>query len=304
MGGEALSTRLLGIPDALRAFGIEPVLVAGWQTRGLAFDVKPTIHLRHWTAGSPLGKAGSLSIVTYGRSDLPGPLCQVLQERTGGPGLDRAYVVASGRANHAGTGAWAGITSGNRYGTGNEIEWSGPGEAFSARRKESSERIAAALLSISANPKGAHACEHREYALPEGRKVDTNLSGSEFRRNVQALLTPPAPPPDPTEEDDMPKPMLLRLTPKDPAVLYMSSARTVQHVPNPEALQGFKFDMQNNGMSPDVCVLSATDEGGMLEELHDFVVSLPFLGAFPDPPVGRAKSPTEEAWKGPHYPGN
>lgn len=187
--------RLDGIPDALRAFGLEPVLVAGWETRGRPFDARPKIHLRHWTAGSTAGKAPSLAICTNGRHDLPGPLCQVLQERSGGPGLDRVYVIASGVANHAGAGQWEDVTSGNRAGTGNEIEWSGPGETFAPYRKETSERVAAALLSLAATPDGRYACEHREYALPAGRKIDTNLGGPELRLRVQQLLAEPAPEP-------------------------------------------------------------------------------------------------------------
>ena len=181
-------SRLLGIPDALRDVGLEPVEVAGWRTRGYEFDEEPIIHLRHWTAGPRTGKAPSLRLVTIGRPDLPGPLCQVLQERTGGTGLDRVYVVASGRANHAGVGGWAEVTSGNRRGTGNEIEWSGTTEPFDGRRKETSERVAAALLSLGPDPKGLRACEHREYAYPIGRKIDTNLSGPEFRLRVQQIL--------------------------------------------------------------------------------------------------------------------
>lgn len=292
--------RLLGIPDALRRFGLEPVEVAGWKTRGYEFSNKPIITLRHWTAGPKTGKAPSLGICTNGRSDLPGPLCQVLQERSGRSGLDRVYVVASGRANHAGRGIWAGVESGNSRGTGNEIEWSGPGEAFPGNRKETSERVAAALLSLSQAQEGKYACEHREYATPAGRKIDTNLSGAELRLRAQQLLTPPKPttpaPPKP-KEDDMPAPMLLRLTTKDPAVLYMSSARTVHWVRDGEALQGYKYDMQNNGYSPDVCVLSATDEKGMLEELHDFVCNLPFIGDFP------TSGGTKDSWKGAHLPG-
>jgi hypothetical protein len=184
-----VSLRLSSLPDALRAQGIEPVLVAGWEARGLAFDAKPTITLRHWTAGPKVGKAPSLGTVTNGRSDLPGPLCQVLQERTGGAGLDRAYVVASGRANHAGTGTWAGVNSGNRMGTGLEIEWSGdPTEDFNARRIESSVRIVTALQTLSSAPAGKWCCEHREYATPAGRKVDTNLPGDVLRTSVQARL--------------------------------------------------------------------------------------------------------------------
>jgi hypothetical protein len=66
-------------------------------------------------------------------------------------GLDIAYVVALGIANHAGTGSWRGI-SGNSHSTGLEIEWAGPTESFHTvgRRRETSIRILRALLDVSA----------------------------------------------------------------------------------------------------------------------------------------------------------
>jgi hypothetical protein len=180
--------RATDLPDALRDQGVEPVLVAGYLTRGVPFAEVPRISLEHWTAGPATGRAPSLQTVTNGRSDLPGPLCAVLQERTGGPGLDRAYVVATGVANHAGEGVWAGITSGNRRGLGNEVEWSGPGEDFPGNRYETSVRILAAFQSLHPTPAGLWVCNHREYALPRGRKIDTNLDGPSLRADVQSLL--------------------------------------------------------------------------------------------------------------------
>jgi hypothetical protein len=288
--------RLLGLPDALRKYGLEVVEVAGWKTRGAEFDGKPIITLRHWTAGPKVGKAPSLGVVTNGRSDLRGPLCQVLQERTGRTGLDRVYVVASGVANHAGTGVWQGVNSGNRDGTGNEIEWSGPGEAFPSNRRETSERVAAALLSLSGDPNGKYACEHREYATPPGRKVDTNLDGGVLRANVQKLLHPPKPPPT-EEEEDMVKPLLVRLGAKHPDVLYMSSAREVHWVRSGPALKGYQTDMKMQGLSPDVCVLDSKNANAEIASLYHFVVDLPFIGDYPV--LNGASTGTKEEWRGP-----
>lgn len=283
--------RLLDLPDALRDFGVEPVLVAGWATRGLPFEVDPVITLRHWTAGALTGKSPSLRIVTEGRSDLPGPLCQILQERTGGPGLDRALVVASGRANHAGVGAWQGILSGNRQGTGNEIEWAGPHEAFPSRRKETSERIAAALLSLSRTQDGKYACEHREYALPPGRKVDTNLSGAEFRLRVQQLLVKPEPKPEPPkEENDMPAGFLVKLDGARREVLQVSSAREVHWVRSSAARKGYQIQNTLDGGNDQVCTLEADNPDPNMVALRNMVVNLPFVGAMPEGYV----------WKGPH----
>jgi hypothetical protein len=301
--------RVLEIPDMLRKYDVEPVVMADFKTAGNEYPDRPEGALRHWTAGSTRLGIPSLATLRFGRSDLPGPLCAVGQERADPSKWDRAYCIASGKANHAGAGNWHGLDS-NYDLLGLEIEWAGPTEAFSSKRRDVSERIMRALLDCCDNPanNAQLAAEHREYALPAGRKIDTNLSGDTLRRRMAELRTQyntpkpePKPEPVPEEDDDMPKPLLLRLNPKDPAVLYMSSARTVHWVKSGEALQGYKFDMQNNGLSPDVCVLSATDEAGMLEELHDFVVNLPFIGDWPKTSTG-ASTGTKEAWKGAHIP--
>lgn len=143
---------------------------------------------------------------------------------------------------------------------------------------------------------------HRDWkptACP-GDRICGRVKSGAWNTNNQPPKPTPAPVPPSTEEDDMPKPLLLRLNPKDPAVLYMSSARTVHWVRSSEALQGYKYDMQMNGLSPDVCVLSAIDDSGQLEELHDFVVNLPFIGDWPT--SGGKSTGVKEAWKGAHIP--
>lgn len=199
--------RVLELPDMLRKYNVEPVLVAGWQTRGHEFPTRPDGALRHWTAGSTRLGIPSLNILTHGRSDLPGPLCAVGQERAPSDRDDRAYVVASGKANHAGDGLWNGIR-GNYKLLGLEIEWAGPTETFSSRRRDVSERIMAALLDCCAGTSSADAAEHREYALPPGRKIDTNLSGHDLRRRL-AILRTPAPPPTEPELIDEEAPVFL-----------------------------------------------------------------------------------------------
>jgi hypothetical protein len=125
--------------------------------------------------------------VTYGRPDLPYNLCQVLQSREGGTKPDKAYCVSSGRAVHAGEGIWAGVSSGNTNGTGNEIEWSGPTEPFPGNRRETAIRIACAHLKLQRS-QARYACNHREYAKPDGRKIDTNLDGTRLRADTDARL--------------------------------------------------------------------------------------------------------------------
>lgn len=195
--------RTLDLPDALRAYGVEPVLVAGWETRGNDYPARPRGGLRHWTAGSPAGRTPSLGIVTSGRSDLPGPLCAVLQSREAPGTRDKAYVVSSGKANHAGAGDWRGLNS-NYHLMGLEIEWAGPTESFPLARVDVSERIMAAFLDVCHSDDNSLVAEHHEYALPAGRKIDTNLSGDTLRQHVAILRSHlPTPTPLPKDDDDM-----------------------------------------------------------------------------------------------------
>lgn len=76
------------------------VYVDGWKTRGSSV-MNPMGVLWHWTAATPSLKktAPSLNVVKNGRTGIPGPLAHIVV------GFDGTiYVVASGRANHAGAG--------------------------------------------------------------------------------------------------------------------------------------------------------------------------------------------------------
>jgi len=175
------------------------VEVAGWQQRGKEFPSRPDICVRHWTAGPTSGRTPSLGVVTKGRGGekpLPGPLCQIYQSREP-DGNDIIFLIASGIANHAGKGVWQQV-SGNARSMGLEIEWSGPGESFSAGRKAIAEQAMAALMECALGTNPDDACEHREYATPAGRKIDTNLDGDELRRRMRELMGQPAATASPT----------------------------------------------------------------------------------------------------------
>lgn len=220
--------RDLGIADRLRAEGLKVVEVAGWQTRGLsAFDPKGSVD--HHTAGPRTGNAPSLRICTEGRSDLPGPLCHVLIGRD-----NTCYVIASGKANHAGAGGWAGLT-GNSTVYGIERENVGTSaEPWRPDQTKTAAKAHAALLRGSrygANPQLV--CRHQEWA--PARKIDTHsLLGSELRRLVAAELkpAPPATPPAPEYEkeyDDMHKPaMIVKATSKPE--WWLTDGITKQHI--------------------------------------------------------------------------
>lgn len=110
--------RDLSIARRLRAAGLDVVEVDGWRSRGDPV-LTPKGFTNHHTAGSPIGNAPSLGIVIRGRPDLSGPLANLFLAR------NRVFhVVASGRANHAGTGSFRGV-SGNSLLHGCEVEHTG-----------------------------------------------------------------------------------------------------------------------------------------------------------------------------------
>jgi hypothetical protein len=179
--------RDLGIADRLRAAGLRVVEVAGWQTAG-SDSFAPGGSVNHHTAGPSSGSSPSLLTCIEGRPDLPGPLCSVYQSRE--PSTDIAYVIASGRANHAGEGSWRGL-SGNASVYGLEVEHDGT-TALPQARIEYAARIHAAMF--TGDP--GMVCQHREWTT---RKIDaaTNVDGDDFRALVARYRNPD------DEDDDM-----------------------------------------------------------------------------------------------------
>lgn len=186
-------SRDLQIANRLRAAGLVTVEVNGWQSRG-SDSFNPVGSLDHHTAGGPFGNAPSLSTVINGRADLHGPLCNVLQGRD-----NTMYVVASGRCNHAGIGAWRGVTNGNTSFFGIERENVGtPAEPWRPDQTYAAAVAHAALIRGCARPDPQLVCGHREYALPPGRKPDAHsVDYDTFRAVVGAALNPPPPTPPP-----------------------------------------------------------------------------------------------------------
>jgi hypothetical protein len=174
-------SRDLGLADKMRDAGLDVVEVAGWQTRGSS-SFSPRGFVWHHTAGPRTGIAPSLGVCINGRRDLPGPLCNLFLDRAG-----TVYVVASGRANHAGAGSWAGLT-GNASVYGLEIENVGtPAEPWSPLILDIAARIAAAT-----GVDHELACLHREWA--PRRKVDLHtVTGRDMRARVAQLRNPRPP---------------------------------------------------------------------------------------------------------------
>ena len=174
-----------GIADRLRAKGLTVVEVNGWRTRG-SDTFNPRGSVDHHTAGPRKGNAPSLGICVNGRTGLPGPLCNVLVGRDG-----TCYVVAAGRANHAGTGGWGGL-SGNASVFGVERENVGDGsEPWTLQQYDVAAKVHAALVSAHGG-RADLVCEHKEWA--PRRKVDAfGVDGNVMRQLVRERLAAPAP---------------------------------------------------------------------------------------------------------------
>lgn len=174
---------LTDLADVCRAADLEVAEVGGWKSRGHGDMSTPRTIVCHHTAGPTTGNMPSLNTITYGRSDLPGPLCHLGLGRDG-----TVYVVAAGLAYHAGE--VRDPTYANRYAIGIEAEATGR-DRWPAIQLDAYTRLCRALCDhygIGVD----RVLGHKEVCAPVGRKVDPNLDMAAFRRRVTAL------------EDDMP----------------------------------------------------------------------------------------------------
>ncbi|MGI8426229.1 MAG: peptidoglycan recognition protein family protein [Actinomycetota bacterium] len=190
--------RQLWIADAMREEGLVVHEEPGWRTRG-SESFNPRGVVIHHTADGPSGDYPSLRIVRDGRSDLPGPLAQFGLGRSG-----KVYVIASGRANHAGRGGWRGL-SGNSSVFGIEPENTGRGEPWPGVQLDAYVRMVAVLCRRTNIPI-ENICGHKEWA--PGRKPDPQgIDMNWFRGKVSERLRPgPGPSPAPIDDKRRPYP--------------------------------------------------------------------------------------------------
>jgi hypothetical protein len=182
---------LIWLPEVLKAAGLKVAKVEGWESRGRAEMGDVFGVICHHTGGRRTGNMPSLEVIKTGRPDLEGPLAQLGLGRDG-----TYYIVAAGRANHAGRGLWQGIMNGNGNFIGIEAENTGSANDFPwpPVQLDAYQRGVAAILRHIG--KGAEFCAgHREYALPKGRKDDPTFDMNSFRAGVAAILNGTAPPP-------------------------------------------------------------------------------------------------------------
>jgi hypothetical protein len=175
---------LTWLPDVLLGAGLKVAKVDGWEFRGLG-DIGPILGvICHHTAGPQGLNMPSLSTIVNGRSDLRGPLAHLGLGRDG-----TFYVIAAGKCNHAGPGAWNGVTTGNtnfigieaeNTGLDNDLPW--PDVQMSAYQ----QGVAAILQHVDRT--AAWCAGHKEFALPQGRKSDPSFDMAEFRAAVSAVL--------------------------------------------------------------------------------------------------------------------
>lgn len=178
--------RDLGLANRLRVAGLPVREVEGWRSRGDAvFNGKGAV--KHHTAGSAVGDTPSLGICINGRSDLRGPLCN---DYVGRDGIIR--VVASGRANHAGSGGFNGLV-GNSSVWGTEVEHTGR-KLLPEETVHLLARLTAAEIEGSATEE--FVCQHHEWSTAGKIDIATNFHGpddgfptkGQFRRLVADQL--------------------------------------------------------------------------------------------------------------------
>lgn len=222
----------------LDPIGVRVQEIDGWQGRGRTYATfDPYGSVNHHTAGPREGVAPSLGVCINGRAGLPGPLCNVHQQRD-----DVVNLVAAGVANHAGRGGWAGM-SGNASVFGLEVEHCGyDDEPFPERRWQISCAVHAAFLSGLGNPDPAKQCQHFEWSA-EG-KIDFVRSllpgGAQGMRNRVAELLGGAPPvPGPTPPQPQPPTPPPRPSGSAPPFPYPSSHYLGTARPDPNCHSGF-----------------------------------------------------------------
>lgn len=185
---------LIWLADVLKIAGLKVSPVPGWENRGRGDVSKIFGVLCHHTAGPKTGNMPSLNTIVNGRagtSPLPGPLAQLGLGRDG-----TFFIIAAGKAIHAGRGNWKGVVNGNSNFIGIEAENTGlPGDPWPEVQMDAYRRGVAAILKHLG--RGADFCAgHKEYALPKGRKPDPNFDMNAFRTAVAAFISGDGPAPE------------------------------------------------------------------------------------------------------------
>lgn len=172
---------LTWLPKVLSDAGLKVIEQPGWKTRGHGDMGKVQGIICHHTAECiDADTEPALKVITNGRPDLKGPLAQL--------GLGQAghyYIIAAGKAYHAGPGTWRGQTAGNTHFIGIEAENDGKGEKWPEVQLEAYVRGCAAIAKFCGFSAGM-VIGHKEWA-PK-RKTDPNFDMKEFRLKVEKAM--------------------------------------------------------------------------------------------------------------------
>jgi hypothetical protein len=182
--------------DAFRENGLTVREVKGWTTRGRpgTFDPRGVV-FHHTASGSRSGSAPSLKTCTNGRPDVAGPLCNVMVGRD-----STVFVIAAGKANHAGTGGpYRNIprNSANAFMVGVEVENDGTHEEWTPALLRTCDIVFSTLL-IGLRRSPSWLIGHKEWA--PSRKIDPHRLVMDDRRRqvarqIQRLTDPGNTPP-------------------------------------------------------------------------------------------------------------
>lgn len=177
-----MAEMMIWLAQVLRNEGLRVVEYPGWQTRGRN-TMTPKGVVAHHTGGQRTNDQSYADFLVAGRSDLAGPLAQLFLARDG-----TFWVLAAGKANHAGEGGWKGLV-GNSTVIGIEAESTGK-DGWPPEQYEPYVRGTAALLRrIGRNAEWV--CGHKEWATPPGRKWDPgSMNMDAFRADVARHLIP------------------------------------------------------------------------------------------------------------------
>lgn len=175
-----MAYQLIWLAGVLRDAGLKVAEQSGWIDRGRSdMGTVSGVVCHHTGVSNPNHlNMPTLRTLIEGRSDLAGPLCQLGLGRDG-----TYYVIAAGKANHAGPGVWKGI-SGNGRLIGIEGENDGK-EPWPDVQMDAYRRGVAALLT-KLQLDADMCCGHKEYA--PARKPDPSFDMDTFRADVRAIM--------------------------------------------------------------------------------------------------------------------
>ena len=188
---------LTWLPLVLKQAGLKVAEVDGWQNRGRSDVGRIFGVICHHTVGRATGNMPTLDNLIHGDANLRGPKAQLGLGRDG-----TFFVIAAGRANHAGVGQFVftengttrKIVNGNSNLIGIEGENTGLNTdmPWPAVQLDAFQRgVAAILKHIGRGPE--FCIGHKEWA--RGRKIDPLFDMDNFRSVVGTIIGGTAPTP-------------------------------------------------------------------------------------------------------------